>query len=263
VERDDGDDSTGWLAALTPLRADVLAGDLRLLYLLWLTAVEADALEADEPEPMPGIGPMTGALEAFAAFFGIDPDLVQAAAKGAAGTSSGGALPHRARQIVAAMADDEKTGLLVRMLDGDPHVAAELRAMVRARAEPETRTSATAPRTVAELRACAHATRLARERAEADKAAEERRRQADAAENARQARLETLRRRGESIWREIEDEIERRNAAGYDKAAALLFDLRALAEKQDEIEEFRRRLRAICERHVRKGRFIERLAAIG
>ncbi len=81
IESEDMEDGSGWLAALTPLRAEVLAGDLRLFYLLWLTAVEADTFEADEPEPMPGIGPLTAALEAFAAFFGIDPDLVQVAAE--------------------------------------------------------------------------------------------------------------------------------------------------------------------------------------
>jgi hypothetical protein len=35
----------------------------------------------DAAEPMPGIGPMTASLGAFADFFGIDPDLVQAAAE--------------------------------------------------------------------------------------------------------------------------------------------------------------------------------------
>ncbi len=66
VERDevelaeDWDSGSGWLAAPAPLRADVLADDLRLFYLLWLTAVEAKAFETDDPEPMPWIGPMTG-----------------------------------------------------------------------------------------------------------------------------------------------------------------------------------------------------------
>jgi hypothetical protein len=41
VESEDWDDGSGWLAALAPLRSDVLGGDLRLFYLLWLTAVEA------------------------------------------------------------------------------------------------------------------------------------------------------------------------------------------------------------------------------
>ncbi len=70
-------------------------------------------------------------------------------------------------------------------------------------------------------------------------------------------------RRGEGVWREVETEIERRNSAAYDKAASLLLDLRAIAEERGTIEDFAGRLRLIRERHARKGRFIERLAAIG
>ena len=66
-----------------------------------------------------------------------------------------------------------------------------------------------------------------------------------------------LLRRGED---EIETEIER-NASGYDKAAALLLDLRMIADEGGTIAEFARRLRMIRERHARKERFIERLAA--
>jgi hypothetical protein len=232
VEFDDWDDGSGWLAALTPLRTEVLAGHLRLFYLLWLTAVEVDAFEADETEPMPGIGPMTGALETFADFFGIESDLVQAAAERPAVASVDVMSSDAVRRAIEAMPDREKTRCLERLLDGDPHVAAELRAAVRKGLDLKIGTSPTAPRTVGELRVRANAIRLSRERAEADKVAEERRRQAEAAEKAHQTRLEAIRRRGESIWREVEDEIERRNSASYDKAAALLSDLRALAEKQ-------------------------------
>src|SRR5712691_2669419 len=117
VESEDMEDGSGWLAALTPLRAEVLAGDLRLFYLLWLTAVEADTFEADEPEPMPGIGPMTGALEAFANFFGIESDLVQAAAERLAVAGVDGMSSDTIRRVIAAMPDREKTGLLVRLFD--------------------------------------------------------------------------------------------------------------------------------------------------
>jgi hypothetical protein len=263
VESEGWDDGSGWLAALTPLRAEMLAGDLRLFYLLWLTAVEADAFEADETEPMAGIGPMTGALEAFTNFFGIDPDLVQAAAERPAVASMERMSSDAARQVIATLSDREKTGLLLRLFGGDPLVAAELRATVRKSLEPETGTSPTALRTVGELQVRAGAIRLSRERAEADKAAEERRRSAEAAEKVHQTRLETIRLRGESVWREVEDEIEHRNSASYDKAAALLSDLKVLAEKQGMTDEFLRRLTAIRERHTRKERLIERLAAIG
>jgi hypothetical protein len=261
IEFDGWDDGSGWLAALAPLRADLLSGDLRLFYLLWLTAVEADCFEADEPEPMPGIGPMTGGLEAFANFFGVEPDLVQAAAEHPGVGSAEGPSPDAIRSVIAAMPDSAKTGLLVRLFDGDPHVAAELRAHIRQSREPGV--SATARRTVGELRARAGAIRLARERAEANKATEERQRQAAAAEKARHARLEALRRRGEDAWREVEDEIERRNSTSYDRAAALLSDLCVLAKELGTTDGFHRRLHAIRDRHARKERFIERLAAIG
>jgi hypothetical protein len=118
-------------------------------------------------------------------------------------------------------------------------------------------------RTVGELRARAAAIRLAREQAAAEKLAAERKRQAEEAEKARQARLVAIARRGESVWREVEVEIARRNPAGYDKAAGLLFDLQALAMDRGATPEFERRLSAIRERHAGKGRFIERLAKIG
>lgn len=262
VEPDeDWDDGSGWLAALAPLRADVLAGDLRLFYLLWLTALDAGAFEADDREPMPGIGPMTGALEAFAAFFGLDPDLVRAAAERAADVSA--TSPDAARRAIAAVADREKTELLMRLFDGDPHVAAELRAVVRDHLAPGTDASPVGARTVGDLRSRARAIRSARKRAETEKAVAERRRRVEEAEKARRARLDAIARRGESVWRDIETEIERRNAAGYDKAASLLLDLRTIAEERGTMEDFARRLRAIRERHARKERFIERLAAMG
>jgi hypothetical protein len=119
VESEDWDDGSGWLAALAPLRANVLGGDLRLFYLLWLSAVEADVFEPDEPEPMPGIGPMTGALEALAEFFNIDRELVAAAAeRGADPLAEKPASSKVVKSIIAAMTDPEKTSFLTRLFDG-------------------------------------------------------------------------------------------------------------------------------------------------
>ena len=263
VEFEDWDDGTGRLAALAPLRADVLAGDLRLFYLLWLTAFETDAVEADAAEPMPGIGPMTASLGAFADFFGIDPDLVQAAAERPADASANEISPDAVRRVIAALPDHERTGLLMRLFEGAPNVATELRAEVRNRLKPGIGAAPAAARSVGQLRVRADAIRLAREREETDKAAAERRQQTEASEKARRTRLDVIARRGEGVWCEIETEIERRNAAGYDKAASLLFDLHTIAEERGTIEDFRRHLRTLRERHARKERFIERLAAIG
>lgn len=70
-------------------------------------------------------------------------------------------------------------------------------------------------------------------------------------------------RRGDDIWREVETEIERRNAAGYDIAARLLSDLKTIADENGTAPDFIRRLHAIQERHARKQQFLKRLIKIG
>lgn len=62
---DETETSEGWLPSLVPLRADLLRGDLRALYLGWLRGVLVDAVEDDAPEaPVPDdLGALTGPLD--------------------------------------------------------------------------------------------------------------------------------------------------------------------------------------------------------
>ena len=253
----------GRLDALAPLRADLLAGDSRLFYLLWLSAAEAGDLDAGELEPLPGIGPLNGALEAFADFFHIDPDLVRAGAERPAQVDSGRMSTDVLHAAIAAIPAGEKTALLQRLVDGDPHVAAEVRTMVRKAVMPAAGEARERPRTVAELRARAAGIRKERETAAAERRESERRRQAEIAAKARRVRLDALAQRGTgSVWREIETEIERRNAAGYERAIGLLRDLQSLAEENGSVKELSDRVRALRDRHARKTRFTERLAEL-
>ena len=251
------EDDTDCLAAIAPLRAAVLAGDWRLFYLLWLTAVEDESLDDDDAEPMPGIGPLTGALKAFADFFGIDPDLVQAAAESPL-QANGELSANQVRAVVTAIPDTEKTALLCRLVSGDPHVAAEVRGKVR-EAVATADDSDSGLRTVAALRTRAAAIREQAEAAEAARREAERQRRAQAAEAERRARLVVLRRRGAAAWREVETGIEKRNASGYDRALELLLDLQGLAQEDGTLAAFSERVRSLRDRHSRKPRFIERL----
>jgi hypothetical protein len=254
VEPDDDtwDDGSGWLAALAPLRAAVLSGDYRLFYLLWLMAVQYELVADDDVEPLPGIGPLNGALEGFVQFFCIDRDLVQAAAELDADVAA--MSKDELHKTLAVIPEREKIALLLRVVDGDAHVGAELRNKLRKKS------SAPAPhRTVGTLRMRAREIEEARDRTDAEHREAERRRQVEEAEKARRTRLDVLKRRGESVWREIEAEIERRNASGYDKAAELLSDLQALAAEGGSQSEFARRLASIRTRHDTKRKFIERL----
>ena len=70
-------------------------------------------------------------------------------------------------------------------------------------------------------------------------------------------------RREDAGWQEVEELISRRNGPAYDRATALLLDLRKGSRKGRKMMEFGRRLAALRARHERKGRFIERLDAAG
>jgi hypothetical protein len=247
------DDGTGWLPAVAPLRSDLLSGDLRLFYLVWLSAVAEGLLPDDTPEPLPGIGPLTDALDSFAAFFAIDADLVDAAAERTAVDP----LPtgEAARAKLAALPEAEKTDLLARLVEGDPHVAAMLRTRLR-----DDAAGAEAPRrTAGELRRLAQARADERARQEAERREAERRRQAEEAKRARRARLDALRRRGAQAWHDVEAEIERRNATGYDRAATLLADLKTLAGEDGTLDTYARNLEDLRTRHARKEKLLERL----
>ncbi len=102
------DDGSGWLAALAPLRADLLSGDLRVLYLAWLIGVQWEIVPGNEMEPLPGIGQTNGGLEAFADFFRIDPDLLQAASESGAVSETPELSAETFRTSLEAMPDEEK-----------------------------------------------------------------------------------------------------------------------------------------------------------
>lgn len=254
---DHWEDDSDRLAAIAPLRSDVLAGDLRLFYLLWLAAVQDEVVSDGDVEPLPGIGPLTDPLEAFARFFDIDPDLVQAAAE--TGTAAAAMSRDSLRDALASIPEAEKTELLLRVVDGDGHViAAELKRRFRGRP------ASSAPRrTAGALRVRAQEIAEARERAEAERLEKERRRQAEEAAKARRARIVVLRQRGAAVWREVEVEIARRNPAGYDRAVSLLLDLKALAAEDGSGSDFDRRLAVIRRQHETKRKFIERLVVLG
>ncbi len=86
--------------------------------------------------------------------------------------------------------------------------------------------------------------------------------QEQSAEAARRLRLEAPIARGEDVWREIEAEIERRCASGYERAASLVTDLHAIALEYDDMTGFTLRLHAILARHAKKARFLERLGPL-
>lgn len=256
-EPDDGfdRDDENWLPALAPLREAALGGDLRLAYLAWLSAVSDGEVDEGAVEPLDGLGPLDSAMKTFAAFFSIDPDLLAAAAERAGSIAP----PRDAAAEIATLSPGEKDAWLVRLHAGEPGLAAALKARLRPRPKPADAAPTAPRRSAADLLARAEILAAVRREAEARAAEQARRRAADEEERKRQLRIRALASRGEFAWREVETEVERRSAPGYDRAASLLADLRALAERDGTVPAFAARLAGIRARHAAKRRFIERL----
>ncbi|MFL5070565.1 MAG: hypothetical protein ACJ8D9_13355 [Xanthobacteraceae bacterium] len=260
---DEGEDDSGWLGALAPLRSELLAGDLRVFSLLWLFLVQEQWVDDDAIEPAPRLGPLSPALAALADFLCIDGDLVEAATASRPPPQDAEPPPTDVERCLRGLADDDKVRFLMGLYRrDDPHLAAELRRRVRAGVKTPVRSQPPA-RTAGELRGAARRMEAERVRLAEEKSAAERRRQEQAAAAAREKRLKELARRGDAAWEEAENLIALRNASGYHQATMLLVDLGELADRHDAFEGFAQRMADLRARHASKRSFIGRLDAAG
>lgn len=120
----------GWLASLTPLRADLMNGDLRCLYLGWLVAAQEGHLEDDEIEPPvpPGLRALSSSLRTLADFLRIDPDWIEAAAEESAEAQAMAPTHDEVANWVAEMPPKERDAVVAALLEGsDSHFATEFR----------------------------------------------------------------------------------------------------------------------------------------
>lgn len=240
--------SQGSLAALSPLRAELMRGDLRPAYLAWLLAVSADDLDDDAEEPsVPAeLAELSAAQEAMVEFLRIDVDLVSAAKRGSAAVAKDDA---SFRRWLAALPSKEKDAWLGRAAD-DPELGlgGELLRAFRTTTKAEHHGTR---RTVRELRTLAEAQRAQRQKAEAERARKTKA-QADA---ARQRHLTRLARDVEGAWSKLENLVE---ASDYDVAVKLAIDLRDLATREATAPAFARRFEALRKRQLRRRGFFDR-----
>ena len=106
--------------SLTPLRAELLGGDLRVAYLAWLLADQAGEVGAGAPEPpLPGgLGTLPAPLAALATFLRVDQDLLAAAAGDAQDAQEGEAEDTgRFREWVEHLPARERTRWLLRAVE--------------------------------------------------------------------------------------------------------------------------------------------------
>jgi hypothetical protein len=271
------DDSSGeweegehWMPSLISIRDELMRGDRRALYLGWLASFEDrgwwEAADADdderEPPVPPGLAKLSAPQRALADFLRVDDDRLAAAATGSTGEPA--TAPSRAEivQWVAKLPSTEKDAYLARFLaeEGDIRLRAELSKRFREATAARIPGGGLASerRTVRELLAARGALAEERSRKEAEQAAEKRARREREKAATRAQHLDEIAQREPARWREVEELIGMKRPSDYDRAVALLLDLRDLAARSGRTEEAETRIREIRQRHANKPSLIKR-----
>ncbi|SNR93779.1 hypothetical protein SAMN05216276_1001330 [Streptosporangium subroseum] len=260
------------LSAIVAVRAELGAGDLRPLYLAWLSAFGAwerdeDAFGyADEDElepPVPaGLGSLSAGQQALADFLRIDADLLAVAAEASPAQAVVRDDPRELATWIANLTEPEKSDLLLRVVR-DQAAAVRMELLRRFHGEPKNDHGDLPRRSVAELLDAAAERRQERgRRIAAGRAEEEARRERERA-LAREKRLEALAQDEDGAWLRVNTMIGTRKPGEYDAAVELLGDLRAVAERADRLDGFTRRFMLLRQEHLRKPSLIERFDRAG
>lgn len=193
---------------LTPLREDILAGDYRALFLIWMQfalgfSLYVDEAEEEDPddEPMPDHVPPpvpanlsrpTSALQSVIDFFEIDPDLVAAAQAISPNTKT--AKPDYSK-LIGQLPDAEQTDWLLRLANSEQRLYKAFQKRLQELA-PLKKPATTAGPSLAEMKALIHA--------------KEKERQAQEAELSRLAHIEKMKqlaREKTSLWKSVDADL--------------------------------------------------------
>ena len=264
-EDDDWEEGEGYMASLIPLRAELMNGDLRCLYLGWLLCAQCEELDENDMEsPVPpGLAKLSEPLREFAEYLRIEPDLIEVAAQASVALEAAGPSQEELAAWIAAMPQAKKDALLLEAATREnPHLRVEMLRAFREDRLPSERNSeqsASPRRTVSELLSAAKSHADERERREAERkaAAKVKREREEAA--ARAKYLETLAGREKETWEQIGELIQTKQPKNYDQAVNLLVDLRELAVQGGREGEFNSALGQLRALHSAKSSFLRRL----
>jgi len=245
-------ESESVLGQLTPLREQLLQGDMRMLYLAWLKSISKDDSEEAEVEPpVPaGLKKLNASLQAFADFFEIDPHLISAAA-GSSKKAESTSEPDL-ESAIAKLSREESNAHLLQIAFGEPGAVLALKKHLTqlSGGKPSSQTQST--RTTGELFKQAEkiekeAERIAREEAE----------------RKRIQRLEKLAQEEESTWAHVENLLKEKRGKTYDEGTNLLAELQNMARYKHREDQFKNRFKSICERYGKSVALMERFRRAG
>lgn len=265
LDMDFNPEDGGWLeesdldlSDFISLRAALLEGDYRLLYLVWLKEMtffgepveeegeDSRAFDVEPPVP-PGLKNLTPSLQNFIRAFDIDPFLVQATAEGSPDLRPTPTVDYR--ELLSRLSRAECNDYLARLAEGDAMVGMALRKRFSEFLPQSQLVRNAGKRSLAELVKRSHQLK------EADK-----RRKAEAARLQHIAEMKALAKREPQVWQEVDRLLEsgQKSASVYDQATAQLEKLKQLAEFQDTRDLFFTRLQQLAQKYSPRSSLIRR-----
>ena len=257
------------LGSLIAIRDELMEGDLRALYIVWLAAQimiegydeeedyddEEEEVEDEEEDyeisvpPFPlGFGTLTAAQQALAELLQVPQELLVATARHSSAAVS--STKDDVAVWVKLLSSERQNDYLVRLAHNEPGLSRllvrELRELGqdKSRVTPSTGEHVTYTMLLAESKAIA--AQLEREKREQEQA-------------ARLRHLQDIHDHQDAYWHQVEQAVIRGTGTGYDEAFRLLVELRATADQFKETQEFQDRFSAWVRPHLRRPAFVKRL----
>jgi hypothetical protein len=249
------------LGSLIALRDELMEGDLRALYIVWLAGQimiegydeeenenEEEDWEISVPPVPPAFGTLTAAQQALAELLRVPQELLVATAQHSKAVVSSTGDDFTA--WIKLLSPDRQNDYLVRLAYNEPGLSRllvrELRELGqdKTRVTPPTGEHVTYSRLLAESKAIR--ARLEREKREQEQL-------------ARQRHLQDIHDHQEDYWHQVDLAVTRGTGTGYDEAVRVLIELREAAEQFKETREFQERFHTWVRAHLRRPAFVKRL----
>ena len=263
-DRFEMEDGRGWMARLSPIRDELLRGDMRSLYIGWLAAVSGEMVDADGLEPLPGegIGNLTAAQQALAQFLEVDGDLLAGAGIDSPAQQADEPSQQERDEWLSVLPHDEVLALLKQLLEGQGLKAERtLKSQFSAwrRSLRGDSGQAFPRRSVEELRKkteTARNSRLERETLEQKRLNAKYRKE-------RETYLATLAKDFPKAWKAAARQIERGSGLAYDEACRTLVDIAAAYALHASRNVFNQELKRFMAVHLRRKALVQRLVKAG
>ncbi|OPY11269.1 MAG: hypothetical protein A4E67_00271 [Syntrophaceae bacterium PtaB.Bin038] len=257
------EDGRGWMARLSPVRDELLRGDLRSLYIGWLADVGTGMVEDDEMEPLrvSGLGQLTPAQQALAEFLEIDEDLLDGAAMGSPSVHDREVSQKDVDAWIAVLPRQEPTEILKQLLSGRGQEAerAIQNRFAAWRRESQGHDEASPGRTAGALRTSARDA----EKIRAERKRQKRVQREGGRRKEREVYLKNLFKNSAAAWKSARRAVERGSGAAYDEAARLLVDLSEAYKVHAGPGRFQEELKKFMSGHARRKALVQRLVKAG